>query len=390
VNFAETHFERNSRHTAWAKKMLEQRGFLETIVTAVQEKPLACVDVLRLHLRPVADRAFQEVIETDEFHQVSAFIDWLMDSARQNGMPHRVSVEAEILTQAIVGWHTSRFDINGRQSYVPSQPLSRLLLSTELRGLKCSDMTLPYPSLYISVDPELGFRVHNEQTGAHPLYGLYITDDSVGERRGWRILLCGDRNEASAVEWDDALSHFFLDFSNEEKPVSEAVAETFAMVRSKGPEWCRKQGMKDSDLEDIIDSWEASFKWAMNLLFYVTRPDFKDLEHVEANEEAAALWRRMQNAPKGSKKRERILDQYRAAPKRPRILVGRRVVVDERLPRSRAEAKSALMIRTLVPSHWQRYRTGPGRTEVVWKQKDPYWRGPEDAEPAPTQVHEVL
>jgi len=388
VKFTDTHYERNSRNASWAKKLLAKEGFAKAIVAALEDKPLAATDVFREHMRPVANLSFQEVTETQEFAMIHNFVEWIAKRSAQVG--GKQAYQGEVLTQSIVAWHTARFDLNGRQTYVPSEPLARLLLSTELRGLKCSDMTLPYPSVYIAFDSKLGFEVHNEQTGAHPLYGMYITDDSVGERRGWRVLLCGDRNDASTVEYDDALSHFFLDFSDGNQPVAEAVSEVFALVRSKGPEWCRQQGMKDSDLEEIIESWEASFKWAMNLLFYVTRPDFKDMEHVEANDEAAALWRRMQNAPKGSKKRERILDQYRATPKRPRIVVGRRVVVDERLPRSRSEARTAIHVRTLVPAHWQRYHVGAGRAEIVWKPKDPHWRGPEDVPTVSSQVHEVL
>lgn len=388
MKFQATHYERNSRNHSWASALLAKEGFSEAIVTALQHKPLAATDVLREHMRPVANLSFQEVTETEQFAMIHNFVQWIAERSAQAG--GQQAFQGEVLTQSIVAWHTARYDLHGRQTYVPTQALSRLLLSTELRGLKCSDMTLPYPSVYIAVDPELGFTVHNEQTGAHPLYGMYITDDSLGERRGWRVLLCGDRNEVSEVEYDDALSHFFLDFSDGDQPVAEAVSEVFALVRSKGPEWCRQQGMKDSDLEEIIESWESSFKWAMNLLFYVTRPDFKDMEHVEANDEAAALWRRMKNAPKGSKKRERILDQYRAQPKRPRIVVGRRVVVDERLPRSRSEARTAIHVRTLVPAHWQRYHVGAGRSEVVWKQKDPHWRGAEDLPVLSSQVHEVL
>ena len=388
MKFQATHYERNSRHQAWASKLLEREGFADAIITALQHNALAATDILREHMRPVAYLSFQEVTETEHFSMIHNFVRWIAERSAEAG--GKQTFDGEVLTQAIVAWHTARFDLHGRQTYVPTQSLSRLLLSTELRGLKCADMTLPYPSVYIAVDPELGFTVHNEQTGAHPLYGIYISDDSLAERRGWRVLLCGDRNSVSQSAHDDALSHFFLDFSDDKKPVAEAVSEVFALVRSKGPDWCRQQGMKDEDLEDIIDSWEASFKWAMNLLFYVTRPDFKDLEHVEANGEAAALWRRLENAPKGSKKRERILDQYRAQPKRPRIVVGRRVVVDERLPRTVGEALNPVMVRTLVPSHWQRYRVGAGRAETVWKQKDPYWRGPEDAPVLSTQVHEVL
>ncbi len=389
MKFAETHFERNSKHATWAKKLLVDKGFTDAMVTAVEERPLAALDVIREHLRPVADQPFGLVMKTEEFSYVAGFIKWLANK-QPEGAPIRVAFESELLTQSIVGWHSARYDLNGRQTYVPTEALSRLLLATELRGLKCSDMVLPYPSLYIAVSPELGFAVHNEQTGAHPLYGMYISTDDVEGRPGWRVLLCGDRNSDTTPDWDDALSHFYLDFSDGEKPVTEAISGLFDMVRSKGPEWCLRQGMKDSDLEEIIETWEASFKWAMNLMFYVTRPDFKDLEHVEASTEAAALWRRMQNAPKDSKKRDRILDQYRSTPKRPRIVVGRRVVVDERLPRSRGEAKQALMVRTLVPAHWQRYYRGAGRAETIWKQKDPYWRGPDDVEPAPSQVHEVL
>jgi len=387
TKFAATHYERNSKNAPWAKSRLAQSNFATAVSEAVANKPLAMVDVLREHMRPVAHLDFDSVVRTPQFAAIHGFVSWLAERAQGAGMAQ--AVNGEVLTQSIMAWHTCRYDHGGRQTYVPTPALSRLLLATELRGLRCADMVLPYPSVYIAVDPSLGFTVHNEQTGAHPLYGVYLTVDSMDDRPGWRVLLCGDRNDNSSGEWDDALSHFYIDLGDAERPIADVIKELFTLVRSRGPAWCQQQGIKDADLDEVIDSWETAFKWCMNLMFYVTRPDFKDLEHVEANPEAAALWRRMQNAPKGSKKRERILDQYRATPKQPRIVVGRRVVLDSRLPSNVGEAMRALRVRTFVPAHWQRYHVGPrGSGEVVWKQKDPYWRGPDDAEVS-SPVHEV-
>lgn len=36
-------------------------------------------------------------------------------------------------------------------------------------------------------------------------------------------------------------------------------------------------------------------------------------------------------------------------------------------------------VRWLTRGHWQRYATGPGRTERTWKHKEPFWNGPTTA-----------
>jgi hypothetical protein len=249
--------------------------------------------------------------------------------------------------------------------YQVSPGLSQRLLLTELRGLRCGDLRLPYRALYVEIDPALGFVIPNRDTGDHALSGAYIVQDD----SRWLVFLCGEKNQSSTDQFDDAVLFFWLDLKDADLPVGQAMKNTF-----------------DSPLNDIessssYEAVEPAYRWLLNLLFYITRPGYDDLEHVELNEEAKALWRRMQNAPAG-KKRERLRERWRAAAKCPRIYVGRSVPLVEGLPKRRSEVTLPTNVKTLVAGHFMRYHVGPGRAETVWKFREPHWRGlGEEAEP---------
>lgn len=286
----------------------------------------------------------------------------------------------ELTTQANVFWQLANYRRHGRRTFVVAEPLARRLLATELRGLRCADLRLPYPSLYVVVDEALGFRVRNPDTGWHRLTGVYLTQDA----GNWRLLLCA-RAHDGAPEWDDALSCFDVELDDGQKPVDDTLAKLRAQVLAQDS-W-RQAANGILEPEAIVDEWTAIFKWLMNLVMFITHADAADLEHVEANAEARGLWSRMQRLPTKSAKREKLKARWRQCPRRPRIVVGARVVADPRWPRTVGDAR-ALLVRSLVAGHWQRYHVGPGRGVTEWKFREPFWRGPEAGGEGP-RVHEV-
>lgn len=60
------------------------------------------------------------------------------------------------------------------------------------------------------------------------------------------------------------------------------------------------------------------------------------------------------------------------------------VVSLRRVTRTKGDGTgSKLTMRVPTRPHWQRYHTGTNRDQVVWRLKDLYWRGPEDAPTKP-------
>lgn len=343
-----THFEKYTARRQEATRLAAKYSDLaELVVTATGlRKPPLEMEVIHEFFRKDCRQSF--------YDSTAAFRP-LAEMTFQHG-----GSNAEFVVTAHVMWALNNFLDAGRQAYQVSPGLSQRLLLTELRGLRCGDLRLPYRAVYVEIDPALGFVVPNNATGDHPLCGAYIVQDGTS----WLVVLCGDVNGNSAHEYDDAILFFWLRLDDENRLVTDALRATFSNESESGMEHA-----------STFAAVEPPFRWVLNLLFYITRPGYDDLEHLELNDEAKALWRRMQNLPAG-KKRDGLRDRWRAAPKRPRIYVGRSVPVVEDMPR-RAGASLPVNVKTLVAGHFMRYHVGPGGAETVWKFREPFWRGGE-------------
>ena len=336
-------------------------------------RELAIIDAIRQAASPGAHGTFQELVDGDCGQKVMLYLSSVVLAL---GIEDLESMRGELMTQMLMAWQLVRHEDAGKRVYVVSPGLQRRLLATELRGLRCGDVRLPYPCVYVEVDPALGFRVWHEVTGWHELYGVYLTEDA----GGLRFFTCGLGKEGGDI--DDSLSHFHLDLSDAERPLDDALDALFSRVVMGEAKWAREQGFGQAHMDELIDSWRRPFKWAMALLFYLTHGD-PEVEHVELDDELRALYRRRERAR--GKKRERIDARIHERRPRPRIVVGRGVKVDKRLPKTAGEART-LLVRSLVAGHWQRYHVGPGRAETVFKFREPFWRGQGPEGPI---VHEV-
>lgn len=375
MNDDKTHYERTTTEERRAQRFVTKHG--NDLVSAIQDmaragRPMGFLDVVREYLAPIADLDFISFFSHPRCLAAQSFI------AEVGAMiTGGRGLTGEVRTQINVCWHQLQFRRHGQRTYVVAPGLAQRLLLTELRGVRGTDLELPYPSLYVSVPPELDLRINNAHTGEHVVYGVYVTEDN----GRWMLLICGLPNANSVDDFDDAISHFVINLS--EQPVEDSLREFKNYVMGSGDDW--NQSLNMTGVE--IDRWLRVFRWVMNLAFYVTRPGFDDIEHIDLNPDAVALWRRMQKAPKGAK-RERIKALYRQTPKRPRIVVGRKVAFDPELPRTASDVTRPLTVRSLVAGHWQRYAVGRGRTERVWKYREPFWRGPEDGAEG-SNIHEV-
>jgi hypothetical protein len=354
------HHDFVSQHADYARVQIKKLGMGRAMVKAVSERPLAVVDMIREYLRPDCVGAFVDVQKTERGQDVLGLLSAIMGD-----------VENEISTQLVVAWQCVRYENAGRRTYTVGQGLGRQLLATELRGVRCDDLRLPYATIYVVVDPGLGFRVFNQHTGMHPLYGAYVTDDA----GGWRLMLCG-----GGQGHDDALTHFHVNLTAFES-VDASLGALRDHVMRGDSDWARQQGMSGADVGALVDDWFSIFRWLMNLVFYVTHVEPGD--HVETNLELSRLRERARKAT--GKKREKLLARAREQKSVRHIIVGQRVRVDPSMPANTGQART-LLRRTLVAGHWQRFAVGPGRVDRKWKFREPFWRGSGEEVP---RRHEV-
>lgn len=283
-------------------------------------------------------------------------------------------VNSNIAVQRNVHWQVACFEIAGKKTYEVSEGLAERLLDTELRGLHCEDVRLPYRTIYLCVPPKTGLKVANEMGIPHPCEGVYVTEDLDGETdrpgRAWRFCFVGS-SLIRERPWQTALFTFSIHLP-EGQLLSTALDAEDAAIRARHPE---------------ATYWRPLFEFVLNTTIYATWPDAAS-EHLILNKEARQLWDRAQKAPRGSRKRAELHQRYRAAHPQERIYLGRGIEpwTDEQKHEHRPG--KPLLIRTKVQGHWRNQAYGPKWTMHRVKWIEPFWRGPETgAEP---EKHHVL
>jgi hypothetical protein len=267
-------------------------------------------------------------------------------------------------------------------------------------------MRLPHPCLYLQVPETLGFKIHNSTTGWHKVEGLYISEDNkdYGRRPGvlgpaetdgghcWRVCVVGGINEKSTHANDDALVYFTIPLVegwNMDDSLKELVERSYGNL-DKGTSGASDPCVS-AETRENVEQWLAIFRWAMNVMVYATTPDAEH-ETILANPDAESIWRRVQKMPK-STKRDELRNKLKGMDTMERTLFGKSVKLTPAL-RSMAEHKAkgggkALMVRTLVSGHWQRFATGEGRKDRTWKFRVPFWRGPDGSPQAESNEHRL-
>lgn len=308
---------------------------------------------------------------------------------------------AASVAQFNVSYQVKNYERHGKHCYVVSEGLATLLALTELRGLKCEDLHLPFPCVYLEIPKSLGFKIYNAMSGWHPVEGMYISEDTkdsarhagfnaspeLDGKRSWRVCVVGAPNEQAIHSLDDALVYFTI-------PLLEGWTLDAALEDVVGR--MRNNAMLDPSLrvntDESVTQWLATFRWALNVMVYATTPD-SEHETIRSNPDAEAIWRRLQKVPAG-KKREDLKSRLKNMDQRVRTLLGKSVKLTPSL-RSMAEHKAnggtgkSLVVRTLVSGHWQRYAVGEGRKERAWRFRQPFWRGPDTAPVAPSHEHRM-
>lgn len=277
----------------------------------------------------------------------------------------------------------------GEKVFVPSPGLASRLAVTELRGIGCEDIKLPYPAIYIDVPVEAGLTMQRSGRGREPVIGMYITHadatgnpgvyslDSFGGK-GLDFLVVGE----GGGDADDTLCRFGIPLP-EDRKIDDVLVEMGAYFKKRTAE------SYEIGFGTMVEAWINIFRWALNVIVYATWPD-AEREDVIGNPEARKLWERRGRTNKTSK-RKKINEQLKRLELRGRKILGRSVtVLDRQAPPPGAGTGNGkpLQIRTLVSGHWRRYHVGKNRERMEWRWIEPFWRGPKDAD-TNNPIHEL-
>lgn len=383
------HFEKNRKAWEFSK---QNKGIREVLGDDYLSSRIgytglgACLSDVRRAYEASERRDYSAVVRTPEAQR---FVENLaVVGQASNSM---------LIAQFNICYHMLNFDAHGRHAYKVSDGLAMKLALTELRGLKCEDLRLPYKALYLEIPGFLGFKIKNAITGWHEVEGIYVSEDNndsgqgegtvaqpVDGGRSWRVCVTAKENENKISDNDDAMVYFTIPLV-EGWSLDASLANLAARVYKNQKEDPGLYGVA----EETIENWIAVFRWTLNVMLYATTPDGEH-ETVRDNAEAEAIWRRVQKLPKGPK-REGLVGRYKQLDPRLRTLLGRSVKVTPNLrtmfeQRGKGSGNGAF-VRTYVAGHWQRYAVGPGRKERRWQFVEPYWRGPEDGVTAEAHAH---
>jgi hypothetical protein len=298
----------------------------------------------------------------------------------------------------VVTYFMVAYEREGKRTYVVSPGLAEQLRHTELRGLSCEDLRLPFPAVYIDVPVQADLKVWNHDSGWHRLQAIYIVEDPdiLGEAqqldflelereawglqpgqllRGWRLMLVGECKDPGNEEMlgDDAVYYYRVAL-----PDGLAVEAAIEQTRANAYRGCADELARVAAL-DPSESWKQVFAWVMNLMMYVICVE-PNAERWMLNKEARQLWERIQKTPKGSPKRKRLHAELQQLDPRWRYSIGQGIVVRrgrERAEAQRGQERGPMAVVSWVAGHWKRVAHGPGRAQRRWQFIAPYRRGPE-------------
>lgn len=271
-------------------------------------------------------------------------------------------------------FHMAAHDKAGLKVYEPSVGLAEQLRHTELRGLEVDNLELPHRSIYLKVPSSADLKIWNDESGWHSVIGIYVVEERREGTRSWRFLVCGETKPIKVAQGiyddNDALVYFNVPLP-EGMRLDEALATTQEEV-IRNVEDLRKRG-KDS-FGPMLDEWQDIFRWAMNVMLYLTL-DSAEVEEVITNKEARQLLERIKKLDPRSKKRRNLNGRLGKIRPYKRIILGRSIA---------RRGGWELMVRVQVRGHWRNQPHGPGRMYRRLQWIEPYWKGPEDGSLAGT------
>jgi hypothetical protein len=272
-------------------------------------------------------------------------------------MPH--SIVASSLRVAYI----TASAVNSGGVYTVTPNLSAQLLETEVRGLLCADLRLPYANVFI----EFGKLPH-----------VFVGKGEAFQLRAVSVQETTNRRWIVVADLANSKYHTFMHTNcNLEQNVllAKAIDESAGQAEDEEAQLRRK----------II-------LFVANVVLYATWPD-AEVEHVLMDSNTLKLWEKIEAAPP-SKRRDRLQAMLASMNTTRTNLLGRSVIAvsrqqamqdDQALGRNTG---AKLMAYQHIGGFWRNQPYGPHNSLRRRQWIRPYWRGPEDS-PLATPVHRL-
>lgn len=316
------------------------------------------------------DKVMYDLIDTsltvDEnaSHPIQVSIARQMETLGMNLGRSKSEARGETVVMFHKLWQQKMHEAHGKRVYTLSAGLMDRLLWTEVRGIKTSQVELPFKSIYVQVPK--GLYIPNSQSGMHMVTGVFISQAQVfahEENEGLLVLFVGEsKNEDNPG--DDAL------FSYAVPRKDEPVSETLKQLVDK---WTHSEQCLSAEESEAM---EQTFRFLINVILYASSSDVRS-QVKEVNPARNALIKKIEKAdPKDKTRKAKLKAALAEEPSYKRIYLG------GGLKKLAEEAQSQgipLMKRVLVAGHWRNQPCGPRNMERKLIFIQPHWRGPDYA-----------
>lgn len=272
----------------------------------------------------------------------------------------------------------SHFNEGGEKVYELSPALSQRLAHTDVRGVDCANVKLPFPTIAFRVPPESGFNIHEViimETPAVP-----VLDESM--RKAFDRFLDKNNTLKRLNVPEHSVPRCFTFFGARSNSPDDIVVSTFWLVDGMMIDDANARQMSDPAHHEDVARFTT---FCMNAILYLTWPD--------ANEEFEERFDRDYRETRDRLKTLTGYKKERAKEKLKTMYANRRVYVGAKVPfLSTPETDSGngspLFVRTLVSGHWKMQPYGPKHSQRKLIRIEPFWRGPLDA-PVTNAVRKV-
>lgn len=309
-----------------------------TLAESVNTDPRLLASLLYPLFRPlVVDGLSLEDIGNLSTAPVNRFVGWLVERTRK----------AIIQIASRTAYVVAKSEIL-HSKYLLSEGLAAQLCETEIRGLRCGDLHLPFQDLALNF-PSMP-RDFETGAGAGTLRSALLHET---ENRRW-VCVCDCKNPGNS----GTLTMIYADLANPDLPLEQAFCEERA----------------DGGVSSQFGTFLA------NVIVYATWPD-AEVDHVILNPHARKLWEKIERTPK-CKRRERLEAVLSGMDTRKTYVLGRSVIYVSRqraMENDHAAGRTGakLLAYQRIPGHWKNQPFGPRHSLRRRQWIQPYVRGPE-------------
>ena len=260
-------------------------------------------------------------------------------------------------------WASTALRAFGDRTFVVTKRLAERLLLTNLKHVPVDLIKIPYPAMYIQY-PSGPMCVYNNETGEHPLNGVYVIDDRNSKNPVIKLIFTGASKDPKNLT-DDALFHLTVKWAD-----ILAGGDVNDITNRIVSRWSAPHDWGTENVNRIEDYMRLFF----NTILFISSTSSDVIQLFNPEWRALSDRRTVALGQKKTEKARRIWDDMKKVPPRERFVIGTSIQKDlmphgENLGNSAVRAEA---MRHVVRGHWKPVlaeRLG----HAVWVQ--PYHRG---------------